>query len=160
MVLIDRIKFDGLRSRDWLIYKYPGESFVTGSQLIVSEGQAAIFVRGGMVCDTFYAGTHTLSTSNLPILTHLINLPFGGKTPFTAEIYFINITTNLEVTCGTSLVQPQRNQMITCPVCNTVNPMGAKLCNSCGTSLLERLCECGAKILAGAKFCNNCGKKI
>lgn len=101
MAVFDRIKFDGLKSRDWIIYKYPSENIVFGSQLIVGEGQVVIFVRSGRVCDVFPAGTYTLDTSNLPILQSVLNLPFGGKTPFTAEIYYINIATKLDILWGT-----------------------------------------------------------
>jgi len=101
MAVIDRIKFDGLKSRDWLVYKYPSEGLVFGSQLIVGEGQAAIFVRSGRVCDVFTAGTYTLDTNNLPILQSVLNIPFGGKTPFTAEIYYVNIATKLDILWGT-----------------------------------------------------------
>ena len=73
-----------------------------GTQLIVQEGQAALFVCGGVVADVFYQGTHTLSTDNIPILKKLINLPFGGTTPFSAEIYFINTTVKLDINWGTS----------------------------------------------------------
>lgn len=102
MAIIDRIKFDGLRSRDWLIYKYPGEQFVTGSQLVVNESQAAIFIKGGQVCDIFPSGTYTLTTDNLPVLHHIQNIPFGGRTPFTAEIYYLNTLTKTDMTWGTS----------------------------------------------------------
>ncbi|BCN32491.1 SPFH domain-containing protein [Anaeromicropila herbilytica] len=102
MALLDRIKFDGLKSRDWLIYKYPSEGLRTSSVLIVNEGQVAIFVKGGVVCDIFESGTYVLSTENIPILSSLVNLPFGGNTPFSAEIYFINITTKLDITWGTT----------------------------------------------------------
>ncbi len=101
MAVIDRIKFDGLKSRDWIIYKHPSESLVVGSQLIVGEGQVAIFVRSGRVCDIFTAGTYTLNTNNLPVLQSVLNLPFGGKTPFTAEIYYVNIATKLDILWGT-----------------------------------------------------------
>lgn len=101
MAIIDRIKFDGLASREWLVYHFPGEEFVTGSQLIVGEGQIAVFLKGGKAVDFFEAGTHTLSTSNLPLIQGLVNLPFGGQTPFTAEIYFINKITKLDMTWGT-----------------------------------------------------------
>lgn len=73
-----------------------------GTQLIVQEGQAALFVCGGVVADVFYPGTYTLSTDNIPILKKLINLPFGGTTPFSAEIYFINTTVKLDINWGTS----------------------------------------------------------
>jgi membrane protease subunit (stomatin/prohibitin family) len=100
MALIDRIKFDGL-ARDWIIYRYPGESFVMGTQLIVGEGQVAVFVKSGQALDFFTAGSHTLSSANIPLLQKLINLPFGGKTPFTAEVYFINKTAKLDINWGT-----------------------------------------------------------
>lgn len=102
MAIIDVVRFDGLRSRDWLIYKYPSEELVFGTQLIVQEGQAAIFARGGQIADVFYSGTHTLTTENLPILNKLINLPFGGRTPFSAEVYFVNTTVRLDINWGTT----------------------------------------------------------
>lgn len=102
MAILDVVKFDGLKSRDWIIFKYFKDSIVLGSQLIVKEGQVAIFVKGGQVCDIFYPGTYTLSTSNLPILNGIVNLPFGGRTPFSAEIYFINTTTKLDIEWGTT----------------------------------------------------------
>lgn len=109
--IFDRIKFDGLRNRDWLIYKHPNDNLVFGSQLIVGQGQVAVFVRGGQICDSFASGTYTLDTSNLPVLNSLLNAPFGGKTPFSAEIFFINTTAKLDINWGTSdpiqLVDPK-----------------------------------------------------
>lgn len=102
MAIVDVVRFDGLKSRDWLIYKYPSEDLVLGTPLIVQEGQAAIFVKGGVVADVFFPGTYTLKTENLAILRNFINLPFGGKTPFSAEIYFINTSIKLDVNWGTS----------------------------------------------------------
>lgn len=102
MAMIDVVRFDGLKNRNWLIYKYPSEELVLGTQLIVQEGQAAIFLKGGTICDVFYPGTYTLNTDNLPILKGLVNLPFGGKTPFSAEIYFINMTIKLDINWGTT----------------------------------------------------------
>ncbi|MCI8962439.1 MAG: SPFH domain-containing protein [Eubacterium sp.] len=102
MSVLSVVRFDGLKSRDWFIYKFPSESLVLGSQLIVQEGQAAIFIKGGVICDVFHPGTYTLKTENLPILKGLVNLPFGGKTPFSAEIYFINTTVKLDINWGTT----------------------------------------------------------
>ena len=102
MVLFDRIKFDGLRSRDWVIYKYPVEDIRLGSPLVVSEGQVAIFVKGGQICDVFPAGDYILSTNNLPILGKLVNFFYDNKSPFTAEIFFINLTSKLDLYWGTS----------------------------------------------------------
>ncbi len=102
MAIIDVIRFDGLKSRDWLIYKFYSDNLVTGSQLIVQEGQVAIFVKGGTVCDVFSPGTYALETENLPLLNAIVNLPFGGRTPFSAEIYFVNTVTKLDLYWGTS----------------------------------------------------------
>ena len=102
MAIIDRIKYDGYQDGSpWLIHKYPGEEFVLGSQLIVNQGQEALFFKGGEALDLFGAGTHTLQTGNLPLLKKLVNLPFGGKTPFSAEIYYINKTSRLDMNWGT-----------------------------------------------------------
>lgn len=107
MAIIDRIKYDGNpNGSQWLVYKCPSEQFVLGSQLVVNQGQEALFFKGGEALDLFSPGTHTLSTGNLPLLNKLVNLPFGGKTPFTAEIYYINKTANLDMKWGTSTPIP------------------------------------------------------
>ena len=81
MAAMDVIKFDGFSDeKEWVAYKYPGDQFLLGSQLIVNPGQEAIFIKGGEICDVFGAGTHTLQTKNLPILNKLVKMSFGGKT--------------------------------------------------------------------------------
>ena len=111
LAIIDVIKFNGIANRDWLVYRYPGEEFVFGTQLIVGEGQVAVFVKGGQALDYFTAGTYTLNAQNIPILQSLINIPFGRRTPFTAEVFFINKTAKLDVLWGTndpiSLIDPK-----------------------------------------------------
>ena len=101
MAIMDVVRFDGLKSRDWVIYKFPSESITYGSQLVVQEGQSAFFVKGGVVADEFRPGTYTLRSDNLPILHKIMALPFGGNTPFSAEIYFINTTIKLDSYWGT-----------------------------------------------------------
>ncbi|MBX9975182.1 SPFH domain-containing protein [Cytobacillus firmus] len=104
MAIIDRIKYDGPAfDGPWLIYKYPSDEFVLGSQLIVNQSQEALFFKGGKALDLFGPGTHTLTTGNLPILKRLVNIPFGGKTPFSAEIYYVNTTARLDNKWGTSV---------------------------------------------------------
>lgn len=102
MAIIDRIKFDGLRDREWIIYKHYADNLVFGTQLIVGEGQKALFVKSGQLCDVFDAGTYTLNAQNLPILQSFINLPFGGKTPFTAEVFYLNTISKLDINWGTT----------------------------------------------------------
>lgn len=86
--LIDVVKYNG--EPDELVWKFPYENLSIGTQLIVNQSQEALFYKGGAVCDIFGPGTHTISTNNIPILQKLVNLPFGGKTPFTAEVWFVN----------------------------------------------------------------------
>lgn len=86
--LIDVIQYNGAAND--LVWKFPYNNLSTGAQLIVNKSQEAIFVKGGAVCDVFGEGTHTLSSRNLPLLDKIINLPFGGKSPFVAEVWFVN----------------------------------------------------------------------
>lgn len=60
------------------------------AKLIVREGQTAVFVNEGQLADVFTAGTYTLNTQNLPILTTLKGWKYGFDSPFKAEVYFVN----------------------------------------------------------------------
>ena len=102
MALLDVIKYDGENNRDWLIYKYPKSDFTLGSQLIVNQSQIALFYKAGEVADVFEAGTYTLKTGNLPLLNRLVNLPFGKQSPFSAEVYFVNLVSRLDMNWGTA----------------------------------------------------------
>ena len=99
MAVVDRIKHDG--PPDVLVWKYPKDNITMGAQLIVNESQEAVFFKGGQALDVFGPGTYTLSTKNLPLLQKLVNLPFGGNTPFTAEIFFVNEVARLDYKWGT-----------------------------------------------------------
>jgi membrane protease subunit (stomatin/prohibitin family) len=62
-----------------------------GAQVIVRESQAAVFYSGGVACDALGPGRHTLTTKNIPILTKVLSLPWGFKSPFRAEVYYVNL---------------------------------------------------------------------
>lgn len=90
---------------DELAYREPqagSGDWRMGSQVIVGESQAAVFVRGGEALDTLGPGRHTLSTANLPILSGLIGLATSGRTPFTADLYFVNMKDMPQVGWGTN----------------------------------------------------------
>lgn len=107
MALLPVIKYAGPAAgprgeEQWLVWKYPSESITLGSQLVVGPGQEVVFVKEGYLGDTFGPGTQTLSTKNIPLLQKLVNLPFGGDTPFTAEVYFVNRIAKLDMKWGTA----------------------------------------------------------
>ncbi|HMA36118.1 MAG TPA: SPFH domain-containing protein [Chloroflexia bacterium] len=81
---------------------YGSGDFNTGSQAIVRESQTAVFFRDGKALDVLGPGRHTLSTQNIPLLSGFINLPFGGNSPFKAEVYFVNMADLLDMKWGTS----------------------------------------------------------
>jgi membrane protease subunit (stomatin/prohibitin family) len=78
----------------------PGD-FRIGSQLIVREGQAAVFFRDGKALDTFGPGRHTITTANIPLLVNLVSGVFSGNTPFTAEAYFVSTRDFIDQRWGT-----------------------------------------------------------
>jgi len=99
MAVIDLVKWNG--SPNILAWKFPSEELSTWTQMVVNESQEAFLVRGGVYEGPFGAGRHTLSTENIPLLSKLIGLPFGGKSPFSAEVWFVNRVANLDVRWGT-----------------------------------------------------------
>ena len=72
-----------------------------GAQLIVQENQAAVFFRDGKALDTFGPGRHTLTTNNIPLLTRLLSIPFGGTSPFQASVLFVARHTFQDLKWGT-----------------------------------------------------------
>lgn len=71
-------------------YRYPETNLSTYTQLIVHESQEAFLFSKGQLMGKFGAGKHTLDTENLPLLRKFFGIPFGGKNPFTAEIWIVN----------------------------------------------------------------------
>lgn len=75
-----------------------------GSSLRVKDGEMAVFVyqqKDGSVQD-YIEGPFdkTIKTANFPILSNIVGLAFGGASPFQAEIYFINLSGNIQVKFG------------------------------------------------------------
>ena len=99
MAIVEVVKYNG--GPDVFAWKYPGEELGTWTQLIVNESQEAVLFKGGQALDLFAAGRHTLSTANIPFLNNIINLPFGGRSPFTAEVWYINKVHSLDIKWGT-----------------------------------------------------------
>ncbi len=89
--------------------EYGAGDFRFGSQVIVREYQQAVFYRDGKAYDTFGPGRHTITTANAPLLTDLIGKATGGRTPFTAEVFFVNMREFLDLKWGTSEPIPLRD---------------------------------------------------
>jgi membrane protease subunit (stomatin/prohibitin family) len=103
MAILDLIEYPNESSNE-IVHREPQDSsgeFRLGSQLIVRESQRAIFVRDGKALDDFGPGRHTLSTNNIPLLTALIGIPFGGSSPFRAEVFFVSLRELTDMKWGT-----------------------------------------------------------
>ena len=67
----------------------------------MQENQSAVFFRDGKALDTFGPGRHTLTTMNVPLLTRLLSIPFGGTSPFQAAVVFVARHTFQDMKWGT-----------------------------------------------------------
>ena len=109
--LMDVIRCD---EQEYLVWKWrpSGEANSTkkensiryGSSLRVKDGELAVFVykqKDGEMQD-FIVGPYdqTIKTANFPILTGIVGAAFGGSSPFQAEIYFINLSGNVQIKFG------------------------------------------------------------
>ena len=75
-----------------------------GSSLRVKDGEIAIFVykQNDDSLQDFIIGPYdqSIKTANFPILSNIVGLAFGGGSPFQAEIYFINLSGNIQLKFG------------------------------------------------------------
>ena len=103
MAIIDLIEYVD-ENRNEIVHRIPehgsGE-FRLGSQCVVRESQRAVFFRDGKALDVLPPGRHTLSTANIPILSDLIGIPFGSKSPFRAEVYYVSVREFTDMKWGT-----------------------------------------------------------
>lgn len=100
MALVNVIRWEANTSE--LVHKFPIEDLKVGSQLVVYPSQTAFFVKGGKICDEFFCGTYTIKSENIPLLNKVFNLPFGGESPFQAEVWFVNQISLLDCKWGTA----------------------------------------------------------
>ena len=90
--------------RDVVVFRFPVQDneIKMGASLTVREGQCAIFVNEGVIADVFGPGRYELATQNMPVLTKLKSWPYGFKSPFKAEVYFIATNLMTDQKWGTS----------------------------------------------------------
>jgi membrane protease subunit (stomatin/prohibitin family) len=114
MAFIDCVEWNP-QTNDIFAWKYPQSNLSTQTQLIVRESQEAVFFSKGQILGKFGPGKHTLTTENLPLLRNLYGIPFGGKNPFTAEVWFVNKTAPLTIdwkTTAMRFMDPDYQQMV------------------------------------------------
>jgi excisionase family DNA binding protein len=78
--------------RERIVQRIPesGEANIKfGAQLVVGQGQAAVFYRDGKSLDVFGPGRHTLTTANVPLLTSFLGNLVFGKGSFPAVVYYV-----------------------------------------------------------------------
>lgn len=80
-----------------------------GSQCVVREGQLAFFARDGRFLDMLIPGRHTLTSANIPLLIDLLKLPFGNKSPFRADVYYVSLHQHTDLKWGTPQPIPMRD---------------------------------------------------
>jgi membrane protease subunit (stomatin/prohibitin family) len=87
-----------------IVHRIPEEGsgeIVLGSQCVVRENQVAVFFRDGRSLDMLGPGRHTLTTLNVPLLVNYLKIPFGSKSPFRAEVVFVNIKDFIDIPWAT-----------------------------------------------------------
>ena len=122
MALIDVVSWDDSSSGapgvgPEFAHKYVegGKNLSTFTQLIVRESQEAVLFTKGQLLGKFGPGKHTLNTENLPLLRSLYGLPFGGKNPFYAEVWFVNKVVPINIDWNTTSMMyhdPDYNAMV------------------------------------------------
>lgn len=72
-------------------YERPNNEIKQGAKVIVRESQTAVFLKGGKLADILPAGTYSLNTKNLPILSTLKAFGYGFNSPIKSDLYFISL---------------------------------------------------------------------
>lgn len=100
--LVDIIEWldDSRSTLAWRFPRYQNE-IKHGAQLIVREGQKAVFVYRGQIADVFDPGSYELVSENLPILGTLQGWKHGFNSPFRSEVYFLNTRQVTDLRWGT-----------------------------------------------------------
>ncbi len=90
-------------SRTTLAWRFPryNNEIKNGAQLIVREGQEAVFVYRGQLADRFGPGAYELKSENLPLLSTIQGWKHGFNSPFRSEVYFLNTRPVTDLRWGT-----------------------------------------------------------
>ncbi|AHH18056.1 hypothetical protein NONO_c32690 [Nocardia nova SH22a] len=110
MGLMDKIRGEFVDIIEWLddtnttlAWRFPryDNEIKNGAELIVREGQQAVFVYRGQLADRYDPGHYTLTSENMPIMSTLQGWKHGFNSPFRSEVYFVNTRPVTELRWGT-----------------------------------------------------------
>lgn len=151
MAMIDVLKWDA--APRVFAYHFPDCELNYKSQLIVSESQEAVLVKEGLFYGPILPGRHTLETKKFPFLTKMVSaLTTNRKTPYSAEVWFLQKSVPLDMKWGTSdpvLVEDPKYH-IALPI-RAFGQYGIQVTDSCRflARLMGRLPAFTEKTLAG-----------
>lgn len=122
------IKYEG-GNNDVLVHKSEITDFNTGSILVVDSSQQALLYKDGQAEGPFLAGRYTLPTNNIltfrekfaRLFTRRKDNQTDGSTPFTCDVFFVNMVSDLPVRWGTPERFPAKD-----PVLNILVKVGAR----------------------------------
>ncbi len=84
----------------WRFPRYQNE-IKNGAQLIVREGQRAMFVYRGQLADQYGPGHYQLTSENMPIMSKLQGWKYGFNSPFRSEVYYVSTRPFTDLRWGT-----------------------------------------------------------
>ena len=149
--MIDVLKWDA--APRVCAYRFENCALNHKSQLIVTESQEAVLVKEGLFYGPIGPGRHTLETKNFPFLTKMVTaLATNRKTPYTAEVWFLQKSIPLDLKWGTSdpVIVEDAKYHVALPI-RAFGQYGIKIADSCRflARLMGRLPAFTEKTLAG-----------
>ena len=131
MSMIDVLKWDA--APRVCAYRFENCELNYKTQLIVTESQEAVLVKEGLFYGPIGPGRHTLETKNFPFLTKMVSaLTTNRKTPYTAEVWFLQKSVPLNMKWGTSdpVIVEDPKYHVALPI-RAFGQYGIKIADSC-----------------------------
>ena len=85
-----------------MLYRFDNSGLISGSKLIVREGQEAIYMRNGIIVNIYPPGHYELETDNHPIAKTILTKLYSGENPHASEVWFVNKASMMSIPWGTA----------------------------------------------------------
>jgi membrane protease subunit (stomatin/prohibitin family) len=102
-IRLEVLKWEDTSGGKTIVHRVPQQGMADlklGARCIVMESQAAVFFRNGKAMDTLGAGSHTLTTENIPLISKLYTLVYNDA-PFQSCVYYVNLKPFRDLKWGT-----------------------------------------------------------